>query len=331
MKKHPTLKFVRGLTTALGGFALFAGSLQAVPFLYSTGDLILAFRQDGNSSDLVVNIGKTTNYSALPPGNTFTVTNLSAAQLGSAFPSLNDLHWSVTGAIKLSSDPNYPNQSLWATAPRLENAVQSPAWKRDGQFLQGYAATQIDSVGLAAANYSSSQSVSVNNSVTGVVIPTSSDYAFTPIIGSASDYGGFQGNVENVTASDFDGDVENSSRSDLYELLAGTSAAGTLNAPGRFLGYFELKPDGTLTFHTATSAPPVPVITTVVRTGTVTTVSFTTVTGVTYQLRSTTAAGLTSPISTWTTGGSIAGNGSTLSLQDTSSAETRFFAIQAQP
>ena len=331
MKTHRTPKLIRGLTAVVGGFALFTGGAHAAPFLYGPGDLVLAFRQTGNASDYVVNIGKAINYSTLPTGATLAVTNLSASQLTSAFPSVNGLAWSVAAAHRPPADTNFPLQTIWITAPRFDIATQSPAWLRKGQFIQGTAASQIDAVGVNAAAYSSSQPAGDNNTVTGVVIPASSDYAFTPLIGDAADYGSFQGNVENRTPDDFDSSASIVVRSDLYELLPGASAEGTLNAPGRYLGYFELKPDGTLTFNTGAPAITQPSITNVARNGSVTTVSFTTVSGATYRLRATDAAGLTSPVSTWSPGATVSGNGALQSLQDTSSDGLRFFAVEAQP
>lgn len=332
MKIHSNLSPSPGFVGLLGGFALFTGALQAAPFLYSPGDLVLAFRQAGNASDYVVNLGKATNYNALPAGATVDVASLSATQLASAFPSLNGLKWSVAGANRPPVDTNYPVQTLWVSGPRLDAAVQSPAWLRKGQFVQGTGASQIDSVGVNAAASSSSQAAGPNNTATGVVIPLNTDFAFTPLIGDAGDFlGTFQGNVESATADDFDGDPGNVSRSDLYELVPGTTAAGTLNTPGRFLGYFELKPDGTLAFNTGSTPPPVPTITTVVRAGDGTTVSFKTVTGARYTLRATDASGLGRPVSTWSAGATLTGNGSVQSLQDDSTAAVRFFAVEVLP
>jgi hypothetical protein len=329
MKTHTNQRLLPGLARLLGGFALFTGALHAAPFLYSPGDLVLAFRQTGNDSDYVVNLGKATNYNTLPAGTTVAVANLSAAQLNSAFPSLNGLKWSVAGANRPPVDPNYPLQTIWASAPRLDSAVQSPAWLRKGQFVQGTGASQIDAVGVNAASSSSSQPAGPNNTATGVVIPVNSDFAFSPLIGDAGDFvGTFQGDVENRTADDFDGAPGNVSRSDLYELLPGTTVAQTLNTPGRFLGYFELKPDGTLTFNTGSPAIHVPKIASVTRDGDVTTVSFATVSGTNYTLRFTDAAGLGSPITTWVAGPSLSGNGSVQSLQDTSTDAVRFFALE---
>ena len=328
MKANRNPKLIRSLAAVVGGFALFTGTLRAAPFLYSPGDLVLAVRQSGNAYDYVVNLGKATNYNNLPSDTTIAVGNFSVAQLNAAFPGLNELKWSVAAANRPPQDSNYPIQTLWVTGPRLDASVQSPVWLRKGQFTQATAGAQIDAIGNNAASSSSSQAAGPTNTVTGVVIPVSTDYTLGPAVGDSGNYvGTFQGNVETLTPADFDGDPGNVSRADLYELQPATS---TLGLPGRYLGYFELKPDGSLTFNTSAPLPPRPTITNITRTGDVTTVSFTTVSGATYRLRSANAAGLTTGVSTWTTGASISGTGSVLSLSDTNTADIRFFAVDAQ-
>jgi hypothetical protein len=330
MKTYRTLKLSRGLATLVGGFAMFT-TAYAAPFVYAPGDLVLAFRQAGNASDYAVNVGKATNFNNLPSGTTVNIANLSLAQLHSAFPSLNALQWSVAGANRPPLDTNYPLQTVWVTAPRLDPGVQSAPWLRKGAFTQGTAAAQIDGVGVSAASSSSSQSAGPNNTATGVVIPVSSEFNLTAVIGEFGNYvNTFQGNVEDITAEDFDGDPSNVSRVDFYELIPGTSAGGTLNTPGRYLGYFELKPDGSLTFNTGSTPPPTPSITGIGRTNGVTTVSFTTVGSANYRLRA--ASTLGTPVSSWpVVSGPVSGTGSVLSLQETNAANSRFFAVDAQP
>lgn len=311
---------------------MLTGILHAAPFLYAPGDLVLAFRQSGSASDLVVNLGKVTQFNALPPGSSIAITQLDATQLGAAFPSLNGLHWSVAAANRPPVLADFPVQTLWVTAPRLEPAVASSAWLRKGTFVQGTAASQVDSIGASAAAASSGLPAGPGNTASLVTIATSSDFSVSPLLGDAGDYSGtFQGSVESRTADDFDGDPSNVSRADLYELLPGTSAGGTLNTPGRFLGFFELKPDGSLAFKTGETAPVTsPDITAINRNGAVTTVSFTTVAGATYQLRATGLDGLATPTSSWSAGATIQGTGAVVSLQDNSAEAVRFFAIEAR-
>ena len=331
MKTNRNPKLIRSLAAVVGGFALFTGALPAAPFLYSSGDLILTFRKTGGASDLVVNLGKATNYNNLPAGTSFAVSNLLVAHLNSAFSGVNDLSWAVAAANRPPGDPNYAVQTIWVTAPRADVNTPAIPWLRKGQFTQGATAAQIDATGANPATYSGLNTSNANNTATAVIVPVTNDNALSPIIGTGGDYDGtFQGNAQNLTASDFDTDPANLTRSDLYELIPGTTAGGTYNTAGRYLGFFEFKPDGTLTYNTPSALPPRPTITNITRTDDVTTVSFTTVSGATYRLRVTDATGLTASVSTWSIGSSTAGTGSVLSLSDTNTADIRFFAVDAQ-
>lgn len=332
MNTQTTIRWRARILGALGGFALATGVLEGAPFLYSPGDLILTFRQDGNAQDYVVNLGKTTNYNTLPAGTSVPIPQLSADQLRAAFPNLNGLKWSVAAANRPPLDPNYPIQTLWVSRPRLVVESQSAPWLRKGGPVQGNAGSQIDAVGANAALASSNLPGGPNNTATGVLIPVNFSYNVGQVIGSTGNYANnFQGTAENRTPEDFDAEAGNVSRSDLYELIPGTTAAGTLNSAGRYLGYFEFKPNGALTFHTGSTPLPAPSITRIVRVGDVSTVSFTTVGGATYNLRATDGTGISSSVSTWSLVSSLTGNGGVQSLQDTSTAAIRLFAIQVLP
>jgi hypothetical protein len=325
------LKFNPGLAAVIGSVFVYHSTLLAAPFVYSPGDLVLAFRKVGGASDLVVNIGKATNFNNLPLGTTVTVSNLSVSQLNTAFANLNSVSWSIAAANRPPLVPGFPLQTLWVTAPRLEPDTASAPWLRKGTYVQGNAAAQIDAIGFNAAAASSSQSSNANNTVVGVVIPSSSDYAVKPLIGEGGNYQGtFQGTVESTTAANFTADAGNVSRADLYELLPGNFESGTLDTPGRYLGYFEFKPDGTLTFNTSESPPPRPAIISVVRKGDLTTISFSTVAGAHYRLRYTEPDGLATPISTWSTGAATVGDGGVKGLEHSSNSENLIFAVDAQ-
>jgi hypothetical protein len=136
--------------------------------------------------------------------------------------------------------------------------------------------------------------------------------------------------VESLTADDFDSEPANVSRSDLYELVPGSSAGGTLNTAGRYLGYFDLKPDGSLRFNTGSTPTPAPNITAIAYTSNIATISFTTVGTANYRLRAVNALG--TPVSSWpVVSGPVPGTGNVLTLQDTNPAGSRFFAVEAQP
>ena len=309
--------------------ALGASPIAAAPFLYNPGDLVLTLRQSGNASDLVVNLGAAAAYSAQAAGTTVTITSLTSDLLTGTFPSLNNLSFAVSGANRPPLVAAFPIQTLWVTAPRLEVDQPAEPWLRKGQSVQGNAGSQIDAMGKTAVSYSSLTPAGPANTATAVAIPLTSPFNLGPIFGASSDYvGNFQGSVAQTTAEDFDSDASNVARADLFELLPGTTATGTINQPGRLLGTFEFKPDGTLTFTAGAPSIPQPQISGITREGDISRITFGTVTGATYRLRSTGAGGLGSPIATWNSGPSVAGTGSAASLQDSSTSDVRFYAVE---
>jgi hypothetical protein len=103
-------------------------------------------------------------------------------------------------------------------------------------------------------------------------------------------------------------------------------------SPATYLGYFELKTNGVLTY-TAGPSPIVltpPVITAITRVKTTNTVFFTTISGGTYTLRFTNSTGLATPKTNWLQINSIAGTGSPLSLQHITTNSNAFYVITAQ-
>lgn len=254
-------RHLRSLHAALAALTMLPAALEAASFAYSPGDLLLTFRQSGNASDLVVNVGKAATFDSLPPGTTIPVTALAASQVSSAFPSINGVNWSVAGANRPPADPKYPVQTLWVSRPREIPTSQSLPWLRKGVYYQGTAGGQIAGLGANTVSASSLLPAGPDNDGTGVVIPSTGDFSVSPLLGDGGDFAGtFQGAVEASTPADFDSDPSSVSRVDLYELLPGSTAAGTLNNPGRYLGYFELKPDASLTFNTLLPTPALPTI-----------------------------------------------------------------------
>lgn len=325
-------RHLRSLHAALATLAMLPAALEAASFAYNPGDLLLTFRQSGNASDLVVNVGKASAFDALPPGTTIPVTALAASQVSSAFPSINGVNWSVAGANRPPADPKYPVQTLWVSRPREIPTSQSLPWLRKGVYYQGTAGGQIAGLGANTVSASSLLPAGPDNDGTGVVIPSTGDFSVSPLLGDGGDFAGtFQGAVEASTPADFDSDPSSVSRVDLYELLPGSTAAGTLNNPGRYLGYFELKPDASLTFNTLLPAPPTPTITAVSRNGDRTTISFGTVSGFRYTVRAASDLDSAGGLGSWNTVGTVLGDGSPKSVEDTNASFSRFFIVEALP
>ncbi|HEV8542433.1 MAG TPA: hypothetical protein VGR78_08575 [Verrucomicrobiae bacterium] len=275
-----------------------------------------------------MNIGPVTGYENLTAGSRLVITNVSTNLLGAAFPNLNGIEWSVSGAMRGNTSlPQFPLQTIWVTSPVSENGA-SPAWMKKGQFAQGTTAGQIDEIGAGAAIYGTTQPAGDNNTSSGIVIPATDQYAYTTTIGPSGDFAGsFQGSAENTTPDDFDGSGSHS-RSLLYELIP--AAGSEANTPGKVLGYFDLTGTGPLIF---TAGLPLQAVTisSISRSAGTTTVSFPTNNGVTYRLRSTDLAGLGTSVSSWTAGQTtVPGNGATQSLQDSiATGAGRFYVVEA--
>ena len=304
--------------------------LLAAPFTYQATnlppDLLLGFRQTGGAQELVVDLGSAARFYSAAPGSSFAVAGFTQAQFTNAFAGLDNLGFAVLGAVRADGDPDRPLQTLWVTRKRSEPAAQSAPWNRVSSFSLANSATRISSIGTGTATYSSANPPGRDNTASAVVLPASHPNGYTTYLGAGNLKSTFQGNVENVTPSDFTAS-NGAARSDLYEIRPGSG-------PSLYLGYFELKADGSLTFTAAggSTPAPAPTITAITRAGDTTTVTFTTVTGARYSLLSPGAAGLTAPLSQWTAkGAAITGTGGPLSLTDTTTEADAFYAVRAEP
>ena len=216
-------------------------SLRAQTFAYNPQDLILAFRQSGGSSDLVVDIGQAALYYNASPGSSFGISQYDSAQLGSAFSSLDNVSFSISGAVRTTGDPNNPIQTLWVSDPRVDLNTPSTPWQRQSQFSQGTVGGQIVAIGNGAATYGGTQPAGPNNTATALVIPDSDPNSYHSFMGDNGDFGGtFQGNAENTTGLNFAASGS-ALVSDLYQLRPGSGDA-------TFLGQFQLNTDGSMTF-----------------------------------------------------------------------------------
>lgn len=307
------------------GTLLFTGvPLRAQSFTYSNCDLVAGFRLIGGASDLVVDLGQVAKFENLAPRSVTTITNLTATQLANALPTLDGVSWSVAAALRGNPHYSYPLQTIWVTSPRPDIDTPGTVWQNASQGTLGGAASQIDAIGFDASVYGNGQPAGPNNTPTGILVPPSSQYAYSYLMGTHQNYDGtFQGIVENTTPIDFD-TASVPSRSVLYRLVPDTYPHG----PGTLIGFFDFTPDGTLTF-TAGPPPEQTTISNVSHQGTLITISFPTVNLVGYRLRFTDSAGLSTPISNWTIGSNLIGDGAALSLQDTNSTSSRFYAVEA--
>ena len=137
-----------------------------------------------------------------------------------------------------------PNSTLWVTRPRSDVNVQTSPWVAKSAFSQGGTAQRIFGINNGLGSTFASQV-----SVSMATIPDGDTQSAHNYLTDLGNYQGtFQGDVANNT-----GTFTQPVRSDLYELRP---ASG--NPDGRYLGYFELSPNGGMSFNSAFTAVPEP-------------------------------------------------------------------------
>jgi hypothetical protein len=319
---HVTLKSAFLTAAVVAALPAHAG------FQYNPRDLVIGFRVDGGgTSELTVNAGPASAFYTLASGSTITISSVNATLLNGIFGDMNNLVWSAAADVRTNGDASYPLDTLWLTAPRTDLATQSTPWNRRSLYAQATTGAKIDGIANGGVTYGGEVPTSSTNTSSLVVLPAGNTYAYSTFITASGNYGGtFPGSVESYTGPTFTTDGL-SVRADLYQLLPGTGA-------GTYLGYFELKPTGVLTYTSGSSGGgggvPRPTITGVTRTNTTTTVSFSTTAGGTYSLHYTNGAGLLAPISQWPVAGlPVSGDGTTKSISDTSTDDQRFYGVSA--
>jgi hypothetical protein len=340
----------------LSAFALLAGGMmaQAQIFTPAINDLILGFRKNApytENNEVVVDIGQASTYFNLGVGTTITVPGFSASQLSpGSFSTLNNLSWSVFAAYA-GGYSGYPNYTLWLTVPRANIAVRSLSPTRQTYGFQQLIKSKMTSI-VAGADYISSNSASNQFNTASFVSESLAAYtgnnlstwlagAVDPTQATFDDYWPSSepngGNIEATTPGSFN---SGTARSDLYEIRPLATAVGTpitdphtgTSGLAWYIGYFELKSNGTMTFtRDVASTTPAPVALNIARTNDVSTISFVSSSSVTYTLAFTNSTGLGAPVSNWPAlPATIAGDGTTKSFQDTTTDPMRFYRVREQ-
>jgi hypothetical protein len=233
-----------GLLTA----ALAGGSAQAANFLYNSTDLLLGFR-NGGVNDFVVDLGPITSwyaYTALEPNTTYNITAYNATQLTAVFGSLDNISFSAFADVRTTTDPNFPIQTIWTTAPRLSLSVPSDPLSRRSQFQQATTGAKIDGIAGGAVTYSALPDNVGVSTATVLQIPSTwnaNGVSYTIGVGSSANFSGtFPAGVESTTPVGFSANGI-PIVSDLFELQPGSGN-------GKYLGSFTLRTDGSMAFTT---------------------------------------------------------------------------------
>jgi hypothetical protein len=312
-----------GLIALLAGFAvgeLLAGDFSTLNS-YTVGDVLVCFRKGGN--DLVVDAGPISTLTNATPNQRIPITQYTSTQLAQV--GINGVSWS---AFTWLSD-----NTLFVTKARASLNGQTSPWQAKSASAQLGTALRMATIPPGAYD-EFNLLVNSNSTATAVVEEDSSagNPNYTDGVSYhdalAGSYGGnfngtFVGNPENTTLSTFTASG-NVVRSDFYQL---TPTSGY--ALGTWLGYFELSTNGTMTYVAYPST--VPVITSIGRSGDVTTINYTSGLYGTYTLRGTNSLTSGAAMTNWPVISTLAsGDTATHSITDTTTDNVRFYIITAQ-
>lgn len=275
----------------------------------------------------------------------------------SAFPTAGG----ITGTGWKTSLGTFPNTTCWYTLPRTDFSTQSTPYPRASASTQGDLRGEMTGVGIGGNAISPTLGATnqFNNSILvtepvadfqdhtlSYYIEDNNDPSIGDFVGQTSIAPLYPGiNYENTTPDPFN----SPQRSDFYQSVPSGKTdplTGQTNGNTYFVGYFTLNTDGSMTFTRDTSSsggsnpPPAPVLSIISSVnngggggnGQVTSmISFSTTNGVTYSLRYTNAAGLSTPVTNWPVAvGTISGDGLMHSFTNSSTDPNRFYDVTAQ-
>lgn len=244
MKLNSIIKFTAAPAVAV----LLSGGAQAADFVYNPTDLLLGFR-NGGANDFVVDLGPVTSwyaYSSLQPNTTYNITAYNGSQLTTVFGSLDNISFSAFADVRTTTNPSFPIQTIWTTAPRMDINTQSDPLNQRSQFQQATTGAKIDGIANGAVTYSVLPDNTGVSTATALEIPSTwnaNGTSYTIGVGPNGNFNStFPASVENTTPTGF-ATGGTPVVSDLYELQPGSGS-------GTYLGYFTLGTDGNMTFTT---------------------------------------------------------------------------------
>ena len=311
-----------GLIALLAGFAaseIMAGTITN----YASGDVLVCFRK--GAIDMVVDAGPISTFTGAAHNQVIPISQYTGTQLAAV--GTNGVSWS---AFTWLTNGNV----LYMTRARASLNSQTTPWLDQTPTAQAGVGVRMGSIPsgaldqLTANVYPVSSSTAVVEDDDSANPPYSENYPdgtsyHVSLAGSyGSDFDGkFQGNPENTTPGNFI-TSGTPNRSDLYQMNP------TLGfARATYLGYFEFQTDGSMVYVAYPTG--VAAISSIGRSGNVTTLNYTTGTYGTYTLLETN--NLAAPYSTWPAIQTLStGDIATHIANDTTTDTNRFYIIVGQ-
>lgn len=295
-------------------------SARANSIAYNVGDVLLCIRTVGGTYDLEVNCGPISTFTNLAIGQKITISQYTGAQLAQV--GTNSIFFTAFAHLSASN-------TLFMSAPRHDLNTQSTPYFRALSSAQGNSITVLRGVANTLTNFPNDSVL--NNSTAGLVLEsrsTSPYICYNTALGPTLDFNQtFQADPEQSTSATFTMDGQ-PVRADFYRIDPYPSPFA--HPPAEYLGYFEFSINGVMTY-TAGPSPTIlvaPTITSIARSGTTNTITFTTSSGGTYVLCGTN--NLMRSVTNWPALNSVAGDGSVHSLADITTNSPMYYTIRAQ-
>ncbi len=226
---------------AVAGLAFASTAVHAATTAYTTGDLILGFRQTGATSSLLVNIGQAGGYRDGTTTGNLSLGNLGAdltSLFGSGWSSDATVFWGVVGTPGSASFNSDPGNTLYATKPEGTFGVQEAAYERLSSATQGNGRSNIVSMATAYAGKTSTTNSDV--ALAQLNTATNSWSSFNPGGTSFSYFSGMEGNFGSGVAS---------SALDLFRMTPDSLAAVNF---GNYEGSLTINSSGVVNFGLTT-------------------------------------------------------------------------------
>jgi len=296
----------KNILLVLGTLALLA-TLPARAWTYTNGDLLLIFRDGHNNVEF--DLGSVTNFLGHTNGYTTPVTGWNPNIVNATFPSLSG----VKVVLLASSGQTDPNPTAWLSSAEPNTTaytVSAQGWSRfygivsalgTRPLFYGVPAAETNAYALASSSLASYDYI-----VSG---GTSSGTLALPLLGGNAPF-----TVEQAIPG-------------LLDFWSIQPSSANPKPPDHLVGTFYLTSGGVLTF---VAGPRPSTIVGLSRSGTVSTVQFTTTVGNTYALSYTNSLG--GPAATWPVDAStLVGDGNINSISHTTVAgDAEFYRVGVQ-